>query len=71
MQILFAAAGIIIVFWIVFWVVHKSVARTSHNTDDVVGPRTLENGARTLGGSDYLRLYPPVEPRDETPRAQC
>lgn len=71
MQILFAAAGIIIVFWIVFWVVQKSVARTPHTPDARDVRRTLENGARTLGGSDYLRLYPPVEPRDETPRAQC
>ncbi len=67
MQILFAAALIIVVFWIVFWLVQKSVARTPRTTDARDVRRTLENGAWTLGGSDFLRSYPPIESKDETP----
>lgn len=71
MQIVFAVAVIIIVFWIVFWLVQKSVARTQHTNDARDVRRTLENGAWTLGGSDFLRMYPSVESEDETPRSQC
>jgi len=71
MQIVFAAAVIIVIFWIVFWLVQKSVARTSRTDDARDVRRTLENGVWTLGGSDFLRMYPPVESGDETPRAQC
>ncbi len=70
MQIVFAAAGVIGVFWVVFWLVQKAVARTLHSFGPDEVRRTLENGAQTLGGSDYLRLYPPVETGDEPPRAE-
>lgn len=71
MKIVFAAVVIIIVFWIVFWLVQKSVARTPRTNDARDVRRTLENGAWTLGGSDFLRTYPPVESGDETPSSQC
>lgn len=70
MQIVIAAAGIILVFWVVFWLVQQAVARTPHTESASEVRRTLENGARTLGGSDFLRSYPSVESRDETPCAQ-
>jgi hypothetical protein len=67
MQIVFAAAVIIAVFWTVVWLVQKFAARTSRTTDARDVRRTLENGAWTLGGSDFLRSYPPIKSKDETP----
>jgi hypothetical protein len=61
MLIVLAALGVIIVFVICFlsvqwWIAHS--ANTQSNESMRVR-RTLENGARTLGGSDFLRDYPP------------
>jgi hypothetical protein len=67
MQIVFAAAGIIVVFLVVVWIVQKSIARTRRTDDARDVRRTLQNAARTLGGSDFLRVYPPVEREEEKP----
>ncbi len=68
MQIALAVAGIIGVFLIVFWLVQRSIARTAppeQQDEPAQIRRTLENAAQTLGGSDYLKLYPPVGQDDD------
>ncbi len=62
MQIVFAAVGIIVIFWVVFWLAQRVA---SHASDARDVRHTLETGARMLGGSDYLRSYPPVKSEDE------
>ncbi len=68
MEILFAAIGVMAVFWIAFWLVQKFMVQKPQSSDARHVRRTLENGARTLGGSDFLRSYPPVESGDESRR---
>ena len=71
MLIVLAAIGVIIVFIICFMIVQWWIARqrpTPQMSESARVHRTLENGARTLGGSDFLREYPP--PEDPAPPAQ-
>ncbi len=71
MQIVLAAVGIIGIFLIVFWIVQRSIAQVSlpaQPDEPAQVRRTLENAAQTLGGSDYLKLYPPVGEEDAETR---
>jgi hypothetical protein len=62
MLIILAALGVIVVFMICFritqwWIAHQRSSASLNESAQV--RRTLENAARTLGGSDFLREYPP------------
>lgn len=63
MLIVLAAAFVIAVFIICFAVVQWWIRRRPGSQSDGSQQvrRTLENAAQTLGGSDFLRQYPPIE----------
>ncbi len=69
--LILAAVGVIIVFVICFLIVQWWIARQKPNvqlSDSARVRRTLENTAQTLGGSDFLRQYPPPDDSDRTTR---
>lgn len=70
MQIIIAALGIMAIFWIAFWLVQKFMVRRPQPSDAPNVRRTLVTGARMLGGSDFLRSYPPIEIVDEAQGAE-
>ena len=68
MQLILAVIGVMLVFIVCFLIVQWAIRHAARNappeSEAARVRRTLENGARTLGGGDYLRTYPPLEEHD-------
>ncbi len=68
MQLILAVIGVMLVFIVCFLIVQWAIRRAARSApldnQAVQVRQTLENAAQTLGGSDYLRTYPPLEEQE-------
>lgn len=74
MQLILAVIGVMLVFIVCFLIVQWAIRLAARNAPPEIEAarvrRTLENGAQTLGGSDYLHTYLPLEEKDPPTRGE-